>query len=91
MAGALASSRLAESWRGFPAPTPDARRLTARKRSAYVRFQDREFALEEEGYTAAKRLQEVGAGYFEQVMLSVSGGEAATMALAGSTESAQFS
>ena len=59
--------------------------------TAYVRIQDREFALEEEGYTAAKHQQEVGAGYFDQVMLSVSGGEAATMALAGSTESAQFS
>ena len=59
--------------------------------TAYVRLQDREFALEEAGYTAAKHQQEVGAGYFDQVMLSVSGGEAATMALAGSTESAQFS
>ena len=59
--------------------------------TAYVRIQDREFALEEERYTAAKHQQEVGAGYFDQVMLSVSGGEAATMALNGSTESAQFS
>ena len=59
--------------------------------TAYVRIQDREFALEEERYTAAKHQQEVGAGYFDQVMLSVSGGETATMALNGSTESAQFS
>jgi len=59
--------------------------------TAYVRIQDREFALEEQGYTAAKHQQEVGAGYFDQVMLSVSGGEAATRALVGSTESAQFS
>ena len=58
--------------------------------TAYVRLQDREFALEEAGYTAAKHQREVGAGYFDQVMLSVSGGDAATMALAGSTESAQF-
>ena len=59
--------------------------------TAYVRLQDREFALEEAGYTAAKHQKEVGAGYFDQVMLSVSGGEAATMALTGSTESDQFS
>ena len=57
---------------------------------AYVRLQDREFALEEEGYTATKHQQEVGAGYFDQVMLAVSGGEATTTALTGSTESAQF-
>ncbi len=58
---------------------------------AYVRLQDREFALEEEGYTATKHQQEVGAGYFDQVLLSVTGGESTTTALAGSTESAQFS
>ena len=57
---------------------------------AYVRLQDREFALEKEGYTATKHQQEVGAGYFDQVMLTVFGGEATTTALAGSTESAQF-
>ena len=57
---------------------------------AYVRLQDREFALEKEGYTATKHQQEVGAGYFDQGMLTGSGGEAATTELAGSTESAQF-
>ena len=58
---------------------------------AYVRLQDREFALEEEGYTATKHQQEVGAGYFDRIQLSVTGGESTTTALAGSTESAQFS
>ena len=57
---------------------------------AYVRLQDREFALEEEGYTAARHQQEVGAGYFDQVLLTVTGGEAATAALTGSTEAKQF-
>ncbi len=57
---------------------------------AYVRLQDREFALEEEGYTATKHQQEVGPGYFDQVLLSVTGGESATAALVGSTESGQF-
>ena len=57
---------------------------------AYVRLQDREFALEEAGYTATRHQQEVGAGYFDKVLMTVSGGESATTALADSTESAQF-
>ena len=57
---------------------------------AYVRLQDREFALEEVGYTATRHQQEVGAGFFDKILTTVSGGEAATAALAGSTESAQF-
>ena len=57
---------------------------------AYVRLQDREFALEEEGYTATKHQKEVGAEFFDKVLMTVSGGESATTALAGSTESAQF-
>ena len=36
-------------------------------------------------YTATKRQREVGAGYFDQVRLSVSGGEASTSALVGAT------
>ncbi|MBI4328616.1 MAG: isocitrate lyase [Chloroflexi bacterium] len=57
---------------------------------AYVRIQDAEFAREKDGYTAAKHQQEVGAGYFDQVLLTVTGGESATTALKGSTESKQF-
>ena len=57
---------------------------------AYVRLQDREFALEEEGYTATKHQREVGAGYFDQVLLSITGWDTATAGLAGSTEAAQF-
>ena len=58
---------------------------------AYVRLQDREFALEEKGYTATRHQREVGAEFFDRVLMTVSGGESATTALAGSTESAQFS
>jgi isocitrate lyase len=58
--------------------------------SAYVELQEREFALEAEGYTATKHQREVGAGYFDQVMQAVSGGESSTLALHGSTEEAQF-
>jgi isocitrate lyase len=58
--------------------------------SAYVELQEREFALEAEGYTATKHQREVGAGYFDQVMQAVSGGASSTLALHGSTEEAQF-
>ena len=58
--------------------------------TAYVDLQERELARESEGYTAVKHQQEVGAGYFDQVLLSVSEGNSSTGALTGSTES-QFS
>ena len=57
--------------------------------SAYVELQEREFALEESGYTATRHQREVGAGYFDQVMQAVSK-DASTLALEGSTEAAQF-
>ena len=58
--------------------------------SAYVELQEREFALEEFGYTATRHQREVGAGYFDAVLHAVSGGESSTLALKGSTEEAQF-
>ncbi len=58
--------------------------------SAYVALQEREFALEAEGYTATRHQREVGAGYFDEVAKVISGGLAATLALEGSTEEAQF-
>ncbi len=58
--------------------------------SAYVDLQQREFDLERDGYTATRHQREVGAGYFDQVMQAVSGGESSTLALHGSTEEAQF-
>jgi isocitrate lyase len=58
--------------------------------TAYVRLQQREFALESEGYTATRHQREVGAGYFDLVARAVSGGESSTLALKGSTEEAQF-
>ena len=57
---------------------------------AYVRLQEREFELEDEGYTATRHQREVGAGYFDLVAQAVAGGESSTLALEGSTESAQF-
>jgi isocitrate lyase len=58
--------------------------------SAYVRLQEREFELEDDGYTATRHQREVGAGYFDLVAQAVSGGESSTLALSGSTEEAQF-
>jgi isocitrate lyase len=58
--------------------------------TAYVRLQEREFELEEEGYTATRHQREVGAGYFDLVAQAISGGESSTLALKGSTEEAQF-
>jgi isocitrate lyase len=57
--------------------------------SAYVELQEREFALEADGYTATKHQREVGAGYFDKVMQAVSK-DSSTLALHGSTEEEQF-
>ena len=67
-----------------------ARGYAANGMSAYVELQEREFALEVDGYTATRHQQEVGAGYFDRVTAAVSGGESSTLALQGSTEEAQF-
>lgn len=58
--------------------------------SAYADFQQREFASEEKGYTATRHQREVGAGYFDQVAMVISGGSSATTALKDSTEESQF-
>ena len=67
-----------------------ARGYAANGMSAYVELQEREFALEADGYTATRHQREVGAGYFDQVMAAVTGGQSSTLALHGSTEEAQF-
>jgi isocitrate lyase len=58
--------------------------------TAYVRLQQREFELEEEGYTATRHQREVGASYFDLVAEAISSGASSTLALRGSTEEAQF-
>jgi isocitrate lyase len=67
-----------------------ARGYRERGMGAYVELQEREFALESSGYTATRHQHEVGAGYFDQVMTALSGGDSSTLALVGSTEEAQF-
>jgi isocitrate lyase len=56
---------------------------------AYVRLQEAEFAAEPLGYTATKHQREAGTGYFDLVTQAVTP-NAETLALVGSTESAQF-
>jgi isocitrate/methylisocitrate lyase len=58
--------------------------------TAYVELQEREFAMEEQGYTATRHQREVGAGYFDLIVQTVTGGESSTLALKGSTEESQF-
>lgn len=57
---------------------------------AYSRVQQAEFASEPHGYSATRHQREVGTGYFDEVAQVISGGESSTVALAGSTEAAQF-
>ncbi len=58
--------------------------------TAYVKLQQAEFAAEKDGYTATKHQREVGAGYFDDVTTTVSGGASSVTAMKGSTEEAQF-
>ena len=67
-----------------------ARGYAASGMPAYVELQEREFALEADGYTATRHQREVGAGYFDQVIDAVTGGQSSTLALRGSTEEEQF-
>lgn len=58
---------------------------------AYSHFQENEHALEQQfGYRALKHQGFVGAGYFDEVMMTITGGQMATHSLKGSTEEEQF-
>ncbi len=67
-----------------------AKGYAAEGMSAYVRLQEAEFAMEGDGYTATRHQREVGAGYFDLVSQAITGGQASTLALKGSTEEEQF-
>jgi len=59
--------------------------------AAYTRLQNHEFEMEHEhGYAAVKHQSFVGAGYFDEVQLAITGGLASTVAMHGSTEEEQF-
>jgi isocitrate lyase len=57
---------------------------------AYVRLQQREFAMEAGGYTATRHQREVGTGVFDLIAQAVTAGRASTLALGDSTEQHQF-
>ena len=67
-----------------------ARGYRERGMAAYYELQEAEFASEAQGYTATRHQREVGTSYFDAVTQAVSNGRASTIALAGSTEEAQF-
>ncbi|MBS2009611.1 MAG: isocitrate lyase [Cyanobacteria bacterium SZAS TMP-1] len=67
-----------------------AREYAAEGMPAYVRLQEEEFALAPEGYTAVKHQAEVGAGWFDNLLMSITAGGSSTTALSGSTEEGQF-
>lgn len=56
----------------------------------YSELQEREFALQAQGFRAVKHQAFVGTGYFDQVQLTITAGQSALTAMDGSTEKAQF-
>ena len=58
--------------------------------AAYSALQQAEFSESVNGFTAVKHQREVGTGYFDKVSQVISGGNASTLALEGSTEEEQF-
>jgi isocitrate lyase len=58
---------------------------------AYSRLQEHEFKMEKDwGYRAVKHQSFVGAGYFDEIQIAVTGEGVSTIGLKGSTEEAQF-
>ncbi|MDW8106708.1 MAG: isocitrate lyase, partial [Armatimonadota bacterium] len=58
--------------------------------SAYADFQEAELKAREEGFRAVEHQAFVGTTYFDMVQEIVTGGQASTLAMHGSTEEAQF-
>jgi isocitrate lyase len=59
--------------------------------TAYAEFQEQEMKLEKScGYKAVKHQQFVGAGYFDEVLMSITSGLMSTHSMKGSTEETQF-
>lgn len=59
--------------------------------TAFVKVQEREFEMEKTmGFRAIKHQSFVGAGYFDAVQVTVTGGDVSTGAMKGSTEEQQF-
>ena len=59
--------------------------------ASFSQLQEREFELEQQfGFRAVRHQSFVGAGYFDQLQTTISGGNTSTTALNGSTEEEQF-
>lgn len=58
--------------------------------AGFSELQQREFALQSKGFSAVKHQSFVGTGYFDAVQNTVQQGNSSTVALADSTEAAQF-
>ena len=58
--------------------------------AGYSELQQREFALQKDGFRAVKHQGFVGTGYFDTVQTIVTSGTTSTVAMKGSTETAQF-
>lgn len=60
--------------------------------TAYTKVQEREFELEKNhGYKAIKHQSFVGAGYYDELLTTITEGKTSTHAMKGSTEEQQFS
>lgn len=57
---------------------------------SYSALQQAEFAAEKNGFSATRHQREVGTSYFDAVSMAVSAGRSSTVAMAQSTETAQF-
>jgi isocitrate lyase len=57
---------------------------------AYVELQQKEFAAAKQGYSFVAHQQEVGTGYFDDIVQVIQGNDSSVTALTGSTEEAQF-
>ncbi|MFT7332529.1 MAG: isocitrate lyase [Sphingobacteriales bacterium] len=58
--------------------------------AGYSKLQEKEFALQKQGFKAVKHQAFVGTAYFDHVQQTVMAGNSSTTALSGSTEEAQF-
>jgi isocitrate lyase len=58
--------------------------------AGYSELQEKEFALQAEGFRAVKHQNFVGTTYFDEVQNTVTAGLSSTVAMKGSTETAQF-
>lgn len=67
-----------------------SRAYVKRGMAGFSELQQKEFALQAEGFKAVKHQSFVGTGYFDEVQNIITSGTASTTALVGSTEEEQF-